>query len=135
MADNYEFFRETAREMLREARESLGDLPQGLPDKAETPGQVALETKHGTPKAFAEACIQAVGEISPAEARAAVERYVKEWTAENNHPECRRCSVCEGEEHHWLPDYDDDGEDESGPFLVCKHCPARMPVPDDWDDY
>lgn len=73
-------FREQAREMVGRARsltESM--MPPDLPDKAETPGQAALEAKHGTPKAFAEACARAVGEISINEAVAAVERYAAEW--------------------------------------------------------
>lgn len=31
---------------------------------------------------------------------------------------CRRCSECEGEEHHWIEAFDKDGNQ------VCKHCPA-----------
>lgn len=81
MSDNQELFRHAAGAMVREARASLADLPKGLPDVAETPGQRELQAKHGTPKAFAEACIQAVGEISPAEARGAVSRYLEEWRA------------------------------------------------------
>lgn len=33
---------------------------------------------------------------------------------------CRRCTQCEGEDHHWMEDCDDDGE----PIWVCKHCDA-----------
>ena len=75
-------FRTQAREMVHRARAfTLSAMPPDLPDKAETPGQVALEAKHGTPKAFAEACAQAVGEISINNAVAAVERYADEWRA------------------------------------------------------
>jgi hypothetical protein len=39
---------------------------------------------------------------------------------------CRRCSVCEGQEHHWIDNYDFGAEGAplgAYPF-VCKHCPA-----------
>jgi len=39
---------------------------------------------------------------------------------------CRRCSECTGELHHWLtsmPECPDEG-----PFIPCKHCPARADV-------
>ena len=39
---------------------------------------------------------------------------------------CRRCSDCEGMEHHWMPDCDDTGE----PVMVCKHCPATREITD-----
>lgn len=32
----------------------------------------------------------------------------------------RHCTVCDGDDHHWLPECDDAGE----PLMVCKHCPA-----------
>ncbi len=32
----------------------------------------------------------------------------------------RHCTVCDGQDHHWLPECDDAGE----PLMVCKHCPA-----------
>jgi hypothetical protein len=44
--------------------------------------------------------------------------------------ECRHCSSCEGMEHHWLPDVDDDGM----PLMVCKHCPATRPYTDEDDE-
>ncbi len=81
MTDNMELFRHAAGAMVREARASASDLPHGLPDVASTPGQTALEAKNGTPKAFAELCVQAIGDISPAEARTAVARYLEEWRA------------------------------------------------------
>ena len=37
----------------------------------------------------------------------------------------RHCSVCEGMDHHWMPDVDDDtGE----PVMACKHCEAVRPM-------
>jgi hypothetical protein len=44
---------------------------------------------------------------------------------------CRRCSVCEGLEHHWLPDCDDETGD---PIMVCKHCPATRDYTDEDDE-
>jgi len=35
---------------------------------------------------------------------------------------CRRCSECEGQEHHWIEN--DDFEDEGDPEFSCKHCDA-----------
>lgn len=37
----------------------------------------------------------------------------------------RHCTVCDGEDHHWLDDCDPDGE----PVKVCKHCDTVR----DWD--
>lgn len=39
----------------------------------------------------------------------------------------RHCAVCEGHDHHWLPECDDLGE----PIMVCKHCPAWREMSDD----
>lgn len=44
-----------------------------------TDAQVRLKRKHGTPKQFADAVFNAVGDISIAEARAAIDKYNKEW--------------------------------------------------------
>ena len=42
--------------------------------------QEALRKKHGTPAQFAKACYECVpGDISMDEARAAIEKYNKEW--------------------------------------------------------
>lgn len=34
---------------------------------------------------------------------------------------CRRCSECEGQDHHWMEACDDDSGE---PIWVCKHCDA-----------
>jgi hypothetical protein len=45
--------------------------------------------------------------------------------------ECRRCSVCEGMDHHWMYVGDEiNGE----PVLSCKHCDAIKPYDDDLDE-
>jgi len=38
------------------------------------------------------------------------------------------CSECDGEDHHWMPDYDDDSGE---PIMVCKHCEAQRPLTDE----
>jgi hypothetical protein len=46
-------------------------------------------------------------------------------------PCARHCAICEGLDHHWLPECNDDGE----PLMVCKHCPAwREMMDEDFDD-
>jgi hypothetical protein len=51
--------------------------------------------------------------------------------------ECPRCTVCEGEDHHWLEEVDDDHPEG---IMACKHCPATRPITDEdveineWDD-
>ena len=43
----------------------------------------------------------------------------------------RHCTVCDGDDHHWMPDCDDAGE----PVMVCKHCPAWREMTDaDFDE-
>lgn len=45
----------------------------------------------------------------------------------------KHCSVCEGQDHHWMLDCD---EETGDPLAVCKHCPARRePVDSDFDSY
>lgn len=44
-----------------------------------------------------------------------------------NQQQCRRCSVCEGQKHHWF-------EDDTlalGPHLACQHCDAAIPMSDE----
>jgi len=45
---------------------------------------------------------------------------------------CRRCTDCEGQDHHWMPDCD---EETGLPVMVCKHCEATREITDaDFDD-
>ncbi len=45
-----------------------------------TIGQMMLKKKHGTPSEFAKACYECVpSDISMDEARAAIDKYNKEW--------------------------------------------------------
>jgi hypothetical protein len=42
---------------------------------------------------------------------------------------CRRCTECEGQEHHWLmPDCTNEDGTPCEPFIPCKHCDARAAV-------
>lgn len=45
--------------------------------------------------------------------------------------QCRRCSECPGQEHHWIEN--DDFEDEGDPEFACKHCDAMCHAKDDLD--
>lgn len=38
------------------------------------------------------------------------------------------CTICEGQDHHWLPDCD---EETGEPVMVCKHCGATREMRDD----
>lgn len=38
--------------------------------------------------------------------------------------QCRRCTECVGEAHHWLEGAEMDGEDEDWVGWICKHCLA-----------
>ena len=44
---------------------------------------------------------------------------------------CPECSICEGQDHHWMPHWDDS---DGLPLMVCKHCPARREMSDDDED-
>ena len=50
---------ELIREMVRLTREDNADVIAEMPNKSKTPGQRALQKKHGTPRAFATACVNA----------------------------------------------------------------------------
>lgn len=52
-----------------------------LDNEPMTEKQHRLKKKHGTPKEFADAVFNCVGEISIAEARAAIDKYNAEWFA------------------------------------------------------
>lgn len=58
-----------------------------------TPAQRKLAKKHGTPAEFAQAVYKCVpGDISMDEARAAVEKYNREWDAAGPRPKARRAT-------------------------------------------
>ena len=42
-------------------------------------------------------------------------------------PACRRCSECQGENHHWIEHCEEPEASEGDGFVgyICKHCPAR----------
>jgi hypothetical protein len=74
-------YQKMMQDMVRQTREDNADIIDEMPNKATTPGQKALERKHGTPRSFAQACVNAIGEISCLEAHAAIRKYLREWNA------------------------------------------------------
>ena len=38
------------------------------------------------------------------------------------------CTVCDGQDHHWMPNCD---EDNGQPYMACKHCDARKEYADE----
>lgn len=68
-------------DMIDQIRADNGDLIASMPCDAVTPGQEALKAKHGSPRAFAQACNNAIGEISCLEAHTAIAEYKAKWDA------------------------------------------------------
>jgi len=73
--------REILKKMIEDVRKDNADLIAGLPNKAVNDAQRALEKKHGTPRSFAQAVVNAIGEISCLEAHTAIQRYLSRWNA------------------------------------------------------
>lgn len=69
------------REAIRQTRDDHADVIAMMPNKATTAGQRALQKKHGTPRVFARAVVNAIGEISILEAQLAIRKYRDEWQA------------------------------------------------------
>lgn len=42
-------------------------------------------------------------------------------------PCVKHCTICEGEDHHWMPDED---EVTGEMVMACKHCEAVRPITD-----
>lgn len=59
--------------------EGHADFVASMPDKAENPRQEELQKQHGTPREFAQACVNAIGDISSTEARDAALNYQNTW--------------------------------------------------------
>lgn len=62
-------------------RADNGDLIASMPTDSTTPGQEELKRKHGSPRAFAQACVNAIGTISCLEAHTAIQDYLTKWNA------------------------------------------------------
>ena len=73
--------REEIKAAIDAIREDNGDLIASMPTDATTPGQEALKRKHGSPRAFAQACNNAIGTISCLEAHTAIQDYLTKWNA------------------------------------------------------
>lgn len=69
------------RQAIQETRADHADVIASMPNEATTAGQRALKKKHGTPRAFARAVVNAIGEISVLEANVAIRKYRDEWEA------------------------------------------------------
>lgn len=41
---------------------------------------------------------------------------------------CPGCDLCEGQDHHWLPEFD---ERTGEGYMACKHCDATREITDD----
>lgn len=67
--------------IVGDARDSLRRTTKSLPNRAKTKRQRQLVARHGSPRAFANAVIDAVGTISRWEAVEAIWNYMEEWNA------------------------------------------------------
>lgn len=74
-------YEQVYRTMIEAVREDNEDLVASMSNVAVTDGQRELERKHGTPRAFAQACVSAIGEITCLEAHTAIQKYKKQWEA------------------------------------------------------
>jgi hypothetical protein len=70
---------EEIQAMIQATRDDNGDVIAELPHDATNPAQEALKAKHGSPRSFAQKCVNAIGEISCLEAHAAIAKYRAEW--------------------------------------------------------
>lgn len=73
--------RKEIKAAIEAIREDNGDLIASMPTDATTPGQEELKRKHGSPRAFAQACNNAIGTISCLEAHTAIQDYLTKWNA------------------------------------------------------
>jgi len=64
---------------IEEVRADNADLIEDMPNEATSAAQRILQTEHGTPREFAQACVNAIGEISCLEAHTAIQKYKKQW--------------------------------------------------------
>ncbi len=69
------------RDSIMEVRRDNEGLVASMPSVAKTEAQKELAKKHGTPREFAQACVNAIGEITCLEAHEAISRYQKKWNA------------------------------------------------------
>lgn len=76
-----EEFQKAAGDMIQQIRDENQDIIDEMPDVAATPGQEELKAKHGTPREFARAAVNAIGEISCLEAITSIYDYKARWDA------------------------------------------------------
>jgi hypothetical protein len=70
---------EEVRRAIEETRADNADLINEMPNKATSAAQRILQAEHGTPREFAQACVNAIGEITCLEAHTAIQKYRKQW--------------------------------------------------------
>jgi hypothetical protein len=81
MSEEVEVMKDAMRTMIQATKDISSWMLEGLPREAKTEGQRALQAKHKTPYEFGQAVINALDMISPAEAKAAIDKYRREWEA------------------------------------------------------
>ncbi len=45
----------------------------------------------------------------------------------------RHCSICDGQDHHWMPQCTNDDGDPVEPHMACKHCDVIRPIGENED--
>lgn len=70
---------EWTNRLVTDARKSFAWLIMSMPDTPVTKGQFILYATGGTPREFAEAVVDLIGELSIEEARLAIADYRREW--------------------------------------------------------
>lgn len=66
-------------DVIKRVQENFQDVVDMMPNEATNDAQRALQAKHGTPREFAEACVNAIGTISCDEAIMAIKVYAAKW--------------------------------------------------------
>lgn len=78
---NQQELKKQMTDMIDQIRADNGDLIASMPCDAETPWQEALKAKHGSPRAYSQSVVNAIGEISCLEAHTAIADYKAKWDA------------------------------------------------------
>lgn len=86
-------------DMVQELRDHHSELISSMPQDATNVSQMTLKQLHGSPRAFAQACVNAIGEISVLEAHQAIAKYKEEWdeAGKKSEPLWGVCETCDKE--------------------------------------
>lgn len=79
MSDYAEGIKEVMRDLVSAAKSQCAWMYEDLPREATTDAQKELQVKHGSPYEFGRSVVNALDMITPSEARAAIEKYAREW--------------------------------------------------------